>query len=78
MVKRDLSRKAKLRCELTYILTLTYGHELWVVTDRTRLWMQAADMSFLCNVAFERRTQTSRASSVEEMKLFGHLIKEGS
>lgn len=78
MVKRELSRKAKLRFELIYILTLTYGRELWVVADRTRLWMQAADMSFLCNVAFERRTQTCGASSVEEMKLFGHLIKEAS
>lgn len=75
VVKRELSRKAKLRCELTYILTLTCGHELWIVTDRTRLWMQAADMSFLCNVAFERRTQTSGVSLVEEMKLSGHLIR---
>ena len=26
---------------------LTYGHELWVVTERTRLRIQAAEMGFL-------------------------------
>ena len=29
----------------------TSGHELWVVTQRTRSWVQAAEMSFLHRVA---------------------------
>ncbi|KAI3352081.1 hypothetical protein L3Q82_020903 [Scortum barcoo] len=31
--------------------TLTYGHELWVMTERTRSRIQAAEMSFLRRVA---------------------------
>ncbi|KAI3374811.1 hypothetical protein L3Q82_021033 [Scortum barcoo] len=31
--------------------TLTYGHELWVMTERTRSQIQAAEMSFLRRVA---------------------------
>ncbi|PWA23342.1 hypothetical protein CCH79_00018603 [Gambusia affinis] len=34
MVKRELSQKAKLSIP-TYIPTLIYGHELWVITERT-------------------------------------------
>ena len=37
VVKRELSRKAKLSIyRSVYVPTLTYGHELWVVTERTR------------------------------------------
>lgn len=31
--------------------TITYGHELWVVTERLRSQIQAAKMSFLWRVA---------------------------
>ena len=52
VVKRELSRKAKLLIyQSIFIPTLTYGHELWVVTERTRSRVQAAEMSFLCRVA---------------------------
>jgi len=35
--KRELSRKAKLSIYWSiYVPTLTYGHKLWVVTERTR------------------------------------------
>ena len=33
-----------------FIPTLTYGNKIWVVTKRTRLWIQAAKMSFLHRV----------------------------
>ncbi|KAK0153876.1 hypothetical protein N1851_004048 [Merluccius polli] len=36
---------------LLYVPNLTYGHELWVVTERTRSRIQAAEMTFLCRVA---------------------------
>ncbi|XP_070404401.1 uncharacterized protein [Nothobranchius furzeri] len=52
MVKRELSQKAKHSIYRSiYIPTLTYGHELWVVTERTRLRIQEAEISFLCRVA---------------------------
>ena len=52
VVKKELSRKAKLSIyRSVYVPTLTYGHELWVVTERTRSQIQAAKMSFLRRVA---------------------------
>jgi len=51
VVKRKMSWKTKLSIYRSiYIPTLTYGHELWVVTRRMRLRIQAAEMSFLCRV----------------------------
>ena len=47
VVKRELSQKAKLSIYRSiYVPTLTYGHELWVVTERTRSRIQAAEMSW--------------------------------
>ncbi|TWW62282.1 hypothetical protein D4764_04G0009290 [Takifugu flavidus] len=52
VVKRELSRKAKLSIyQSIFVPTLTYGHELWVMTERTRSRVQAAEMSFLRWVA---------------------------
>ncbi|GAA6083927.1 calmodulin-regulated spectrin-associated protein 1-B isoform X2, partial [Tachysurus ichikawai] len=52
VVKKELSRKAKLSIyQSIYVPTLTYGHELWVMTERTRSRIQAAEMSFLRRVA---------------------------
>lgn len=48
IVKGELSWKVKLLIYLSiYVPALTYGHELWVMTERTRLWIQGAEMSFL-------------------------------
>ena len=42
VVKKELSQKAKLSIYWSiYVPTLTYGHELWVVTERTR-WASSA------------------------------------
>ncbi|XDV39599.1 hypothetical protein PO909_008816 [Leuciscus waleckii] len=52
VVKKELSRKAKLLIYRSiYVPTLTYGHELRVMTERTRSWIQAAEMSFFRRVA---------------------------
>ena len=52
VVKRELSRKVKLSIYRSIsVPTLTFGHELWVVTERTRLRIQVAEMSFLRRVA---------------------------
>ncbi|KAK3519769.1 hypothetical protein QTP70_003908 [Hemibagrus guttatus] len=51
VVKKELSRKAKLSIyQSIYIPTLTYGHELWVMTERVRFRIQVAEMSFLRRV----------------------------
>ena len=52
VVKKELSQKVKLSIYWSiYVPTLTYGHELWVVTERTRLRIQAAEMGFLRRVS---------------------------
>ncbi len=44
MVKKELSRKAKLSIyQSIYVPTLTYVHQLWVMTERLRLPIQAAE-----------------------------------
>ncbi|XP_048880792.1 uncharacterized protein LOC125748552 [Brienomyrus brachyistius] len=91
MVKRELSQKAKLSIyQSIYVPTLTYGHELWVVTERTRSRVQAAEMSFLRRVAglsLRDRVRSSvirRGLRVEplllriersQMRWLGHLIR---
>ncbi|TWW76634.1 hypothetical protein D4764_12G0000240 [Takifugu flavidus] len=49
---KELSRKAKLLIYRSiYVPVLTYGHQRWVMTERTRSRTQAAEMSFLHRVA---------------------------
>ena len=51
VVKKELSCKLKLSIYLSiYVPTLTYGHELWVMTERTRSQIQVAEISFLHRV----------------------------
>lgn len=46
-MKRELSVKVKLSIYSSIcILTLTDGHELWVMTETMRLWIQAAEIRF--------------------------------
>ena len=43
VTKRELSRKAKLSIyQSIFVPILTYGHEGWVMTERTRSRVQAA------------------------------------
>ena len=48
-----------------YVPALTYGHELWVVTQRTRSWIEAAEMSFLCRVAGLSLRDRGRSSDIQ-------------
>ena len=51
VVKREMSQKAKLSIYRSiFVSTLNYGDELWVVTKRPRLRVQATEMSFLPRV----------------------------
>ncbi|CAM4549683.1 unnamed protein product [Leuciscus chuanchicus] len=49
-----------------YVPTLTYGHELWVMTERTRSRIQAAEMSFLRTVAGRSLRDRVRSSVTRE------------
>ena len=67
VVKRELSRKAKFSIlRSIFVPTLTYGHELWVVTERTRSRIQAAEMSFLRRVAGLSLRDRVRSSAIQE------------
>ncbi|TWW53911.1 R2DM Retrovirus-related Pol polyprotein from type II retrotransposable element [Takifugu flavidus] len=67
VVKRELSRKAKLSIYRSiFVPTLTYGHELWVMTERTRSRVQAAEMSFLRRVAGLSLRDRVRGSAIRE------------
>ncbi|TWW63116.1 hypothetical protein D4764_03G0001240 [Takifugu flavidus] len=66
-VKRELSRKAKLSIYRSiFVPTLTFGHELWVMTERTRSRVQAAEMSFLRRVAGPSLRDRVRSSAIRE------------
>ncbi|TKS64956.1 LINE-1 reverse transcriptase -like protein [Collichthys lucidus] len=91
VVKKELSRKAKLSIyQSIYVPTLTYGHELWVVTKRTRSRIQAAEMSFLRRVAGLSLRDRVRSSAIREelrvqplhlriersqLRWLGHLVR---
>ncbi len=67
VVKKELSRKAKLSIYRSiYVPILTYGHELWVMTERTRSRIQAAKMSFLRRVAGRSLRDRVRSSVTRE------------
>ncbi|KAK3560402.1 hypothetical protein QTP86_008477 [Hemibagrus guttatus] len=67
VVKKELSRKAKLSIyQSIYVPTLTYGHELWVMTERVRSRMRAAEMSFLRRVAGHSLRDRVRSSVTQE------------
>lgn len=52
VLKRKLSVKVKLLIYWSiYFPSLTYGHKLWLVTERMRSQIQAAEMSFLPKVS---------------------------
>ncbi|KAK3530739.1 hypothetical protein QTP70_000755 [Hemibagrus guttatus] len=71
VVKKELSQKAKLSIyQSIYIPTLTYGHELWVMTERVGSRIQAAEMSFLRRVAGRSLKDRVRSSITrEELRL---------
>ncbi|TWW59091.1 hypothetical protein D4764_06G0006210 [Takifugu flavidus] len=67
VVKKELSRKAKLSIYRSiYVPVLTYGHHHWVMTERTRSRIQAAEMSFLRRVAGLSIRDRGRSSDIQE------------
>ena len=67
VTKMELSWKAKLSIyRSVFVPTLTYGHERWVITERMRSWLQAAEMSFLRRVAGVSLRNRVRSSAIWE------------
>ncbi|KAK3515996.1 hypothetical protein QTP70_000711 [Hemibagrus guttatus] len=67
VVKKELSRKTKLSIyQSIYVPTFTYGHELWVMTERVRSQIEAAEMSFLRRVAGHSLRDRVRSSVTRE------------
>ena len=67
VMKRELSQKAKLSVYRSiFVPTLTYGHEGWIMTDRTRSRIQAAEMRFLRRVAGLSLRDRVRSSDIRE------------
>ncbi|KAF7654265.1 hypothetical protein LDENG_00072170, partial [Lucifuga dentata] len=67
VVKRELSQKARLTIyQSIYVPILTYGHELWVMTERTRSQIQAAEMRFLCRVSGLTLRDRVRSLDIQE------------
>ena len=67
VVKRELSRKARLSIyRSVYLPTLTYSHELWVMTERIRSRIQAAEISFLHRVGGRSLRDRVRSSVTRE------------
>uniref|UniRef100_A0AAY5JVS7 Reverse transcriptase domain-containing protein n=1 Tax=Esox lucius TaxID=8010 RepID=A0AAY5JVS7_ESOLU len=67
VVKKEVSRKAKLSIYRSiYVPTLTYGHELCVMTERTRSRIQAAEMNFIRRVAGRSLRNRVRSSVTRE------------
>ena len=91
VTKRELSQKAKLSIyRSVFVPTLTYGHEGWVMTERTRSRVQAAEMGFLRRVAGVSLRDRVRSSVIREelgveplllcversqLRWFGHLVR---
>uniref|UniRef100_A0A8C6L319 Reverse transcriptase domain-containing protein n=1 Tax=Nothobranchius furzeri TaxID=105023 RepID=A0A8C6L319_NOTFU len=91
VVNRELSQKTRLSIYRSiYVPILTYGHELWVMTERTRSRIQAAEMSFLRRVARLSLRDRVRSSDILEglgvellllriersqLTWFGHLVR---
>ena len=91
VTKRELSRKAKLSIYRSiFVPILTYGHEGWVMAERTRSRVQAAEMSFLRRVAGVSLRDRVRSSAIREelgleplllylersqLRWFGHLVR---
>ncbi|KAK3529893.1 hypothetical protein QTP86_007211 [Hemibagrus guttatus] len=71
VVKKELTQKAKLSIyQSIYVPTLTYDHELWVMTERVRSRIQAAEISFLRRVAGHSLRDRVRSSVTwEELRV---------
>ena len=60
---------------LTAFPTLTYGHQLWVVTERMTLQIQATKMSFLLRMAGLRLRNRWKSLDLEMLRVELQLLR---
>ena len=91
VLKRELSQTAKLAVfKSIFVPILTYGHELWVMTERVRSRIQAAEMGFLRRVKGvtrlhkKRNTEIRNSLNIEplllriersQLRWYGHVMR---
>jgi len=86
---RSVVAKVSIYCSIC-VPTLTYGHEIWVMTRSMRLRIQAAEMGFLQRVAWLSVRDRVRSSTIRreleveplllyikrsQVRWFGHLVR---
>ena len=77
IVKRELSRKAGQAIYWSiYVPTPNYGHELWVMTERIRSRIRAAEISFLCRVAGRSLRDRVRSSVSRVREVWVSLLSQ--
>lgn len=88
---RHLSKKARLSVyKSLYRSVLTYGHESWIMTERTRSRIQASEMRFLRKIEGVSRIDRIRNSTIRDalnieplllwieksqLRWFGHVLR---
>jgi hypothetical protein len=92
VIRRDeIGVKAKLAVfNSVFVPVLTYGHELWVMTERIRSRIQAAEMGFLRRVSGVTILDRVRSSEIREslqveplllriersqLRYYGHVVR---
>ena len=71
----DLHRSIVKIHQSIFMPTLTYGHELWVVTERTRSRVQVVEMSFLHRVDGGWRDRVRSSAIREELGVEPLLLR---
>ena len=91
IMRKELSKEAKLSIfKSVYIPVLTYGHESWILTEKVRSRVQAAEMRFLRAVKgvslLDRMYSTDIRESLEveplllkiersQLRWYGHVLR---
>ncbi|CAM1301752.1 Uncharacterised protein r2_g1153 [Pycnogonum litorale] len=94
LLRQELGVKAKLAVfKSVYVPILTYGHEPWVITKRTRSRIQAAEMGFLRRISGLTMLDRVRSSEIREtlqveplllqierswLRYYGHVMRMSS
>ncbi|CAM1332352.1 Uncharacterised protein r2_g4147 [Pycnogonum litorale] len=89
LLSRELGVKAKLAVfKSVFVPILTYGHEPWVMTERTRSRIEAAEMAFLRRISeltmldkvrsLEVRDSPGRAATSPDRKIAAPILRMSS
>ena len=69
-MKRELSQKVKLSIYWSILVPTLAGHEMWIVTERTRSVIQTAEIGFLLKVVgLSLRNKVRRLTTQRELRV---------